>query len=180
MQNPLDWLSARTGIVLVDDWLRHPVDPNVLTLRVPGYRQTNTFACGFAAAATVVRYYYPRRSLNRLHELVEPDPESGTSTARLKAALRASRVAVREHDDLKWRDIYRAINQGWPVIVTVATRRADTLHWCVIYGVGRKPNRVFIAGQGLPWFGGKAHRYHEFRLGLWHPVGNGLICRRAK
>lgn len=178
MRHPLDWISGKTGIVLVDDWLKHPGTPDVTTLNVPGYRQTNTFSCGVTVAAIVVHHFYPRRSINRLYELVRPDTEMGTSTARLKQALRKSGIAVQERDDLKWADIRRAIENGRPVIVTVTTRKPAVLHWCVLYGAGNKPNRVFIAGNGLPWIGRKEFSYYEFRAAMWNPVGNGLVCRK--
>jgi hypothetical protein len=176
--NVLDRLSERTGIVVMPDRLLHPVNDDVVTLDVPGYRQTNTFSCGFTAAAMVMHYFFPRRSLNRLYDLVGPDPEIGVPTDRMIDALRKSRIAVRESEDLRWNDIRRAICAGLPIILTVNTRKPDVLHWCVIYGAGRKPNRLFVAGQGIPWLGRKEYSFQEFRRTLWNPVGNGLICRK--
>ncbi len=180
MRHPLDWFSGKTGIVLVDDWLTHPETPDVITLALPGYRQTNTFACGFTAACMVVHHFYPRRSINRLYELVRPDTEMGTSTARLKQALRKSGLAVQERDDLKWTDIHRAIESNCPVIVKVTTRKPDVLHWCVIYGTGKKPNRVFLAGVGTPLIGRKEFSFFEFSAAKWETRGFGLICRKQQ
>ena len=180
MKNPLDWLSEKTGIVLVEDRLKHPVAPGVVTIKLPGYRQTNTFACGLAAATMVVHHFYPRRSINRLYELVGPEPSMGTPTTRLVRALRQSGVAVEERDDLKWVDIRSAISEGRPIIVTVNTRSADVRHWCVLYGAATAPNRVYLAGYGIPWLGRKEYSYAEFRTAIWNEVGEGLICRRAR
>lgn len=177
----LDWISDKTGIVLINDRLKHPEKPGVVTLKkLPGYRQTDSFSCGAVAAAMVVHHFYPRRSINRLYELVRPDTEMGTSTTRLKQALRKSGIAVQERADLKWVDIRRAIEDGRPLIVTVTTRKDDELHWCVIYGVGRKPNRVFLAGYGTPWVGKKVLFYNEFSSAKWEPRGFGLICHKQQ
>lgn len=180
MRHPLDWITGKTGLVMIDDWLKHPGTPDVTTLDMPGYRQTNTFACGFVAAAIVVHHYFPRRSINRLYELVQPDTEMGTSTAKLKQALRKSGIAVQERDDLKWSDLRRSIENGHPLIVSVTTRKEDVLHWCVIYGIGRKPNRVFLAGVGTPLIGRKEFSYFEFSEAKWEPRRFGLICRKQR
>lgn len=180
MRNPLDWISGKTGIVMVEDWLKHPGTPDVITLNLPGYRQTTSFSCGATVAAIVVHFFHPRRSINRLYQLVQPDTETGTSTAQLKRALQKSGIAVQERDDLKWADIRRAIENGRPVIVSVVTRKPEVRHWCVVYGIGSKPNRVFLAGHGVPWVGKKEFTYYEFRAAMWEPAGFGLICSKKK
>lgn len=176
----LDRFSDQTGIVLVEDWLKHPDVPDVVTLKnLPGYRQTNTYSCGFTAAAMVVHHFYPRRSINRLYQLVQPDEEMGTSSAKLIGALRKSGIAVQEREDLKWTDLQQAIQMGRPVIASVSTRSADVLHWVVLYGYGRRPSRVFVAGHGIPWLGKKEFTYFEFRAAMWNPEGYALICRKS-
>lgn len=181
MRRLLDWISSKTGVVMINDLLKHPGTPGVVTLRrMPGYRQTDSFSCGLIAAAMVLHCFFPRRSLNRLAEMVRPDPENGTTTARMKSALRKSGIAVTDHEDLKWQDIRRAITNGQPVVVSVNSRKATELHWVVIYGAAKRPNRVFLAGHGIPWVGKKEFSYYEFRTAMWNPVGNGLICRKRQ
>ncbi len=178
----LDDLTVVTGVKLVADPLTHPPPADdAVTLRMPGYRQTDSFSCGFVAGLMAVHALHPRRSVGRFYDLVSPHRVTGTSNARLVQALRASGVVVTARKDLDFHGVAAAIHAGAPVVTTIATGCADTWHWVTLYGVGERPRRVFLAGSGTPGWS-RARREHEMLwgefAGIWRPRGFGLVCRR--
>ena len=68
-----------------------------------------------------------------------------------------------------------AIEDGYPIITTVKRSSAYDLHWVVLYGCGRAPNRVFVAGNGWPYLDGHVLPWVDFRR-VWSPRGEGLVC----
>jgi len=74
---------------------------------------------------------------------------------------------------LTFADLCAAIDAGRPVLVCVPTPDADTEHWVVIYGYGRRPSLVFVAGQGLPFIGRQRVKWPDFRQ-QWSPPGTGV------
>jgi hypothetical protein len=156
--------------------LNHPDDDNVETLNIRGYRQTDSYSCGFAAALTVVHAWFPHKSIGRFYKEVNPHPEDGTSQTKLVKVLRENHVAVSVHDDLDFDKIAAIIEDRHPIIVTVKRDGGDS-HWVVIYGVGHSPRRVFIAGNTFPhrWIGRTEYPWGEFYR-MWYGIGEGLIC----
>ena len=146
MKPGLDVIAETTGWRVIPDRLAHPRSKNVCTLDVPGYRQLESYTCGFAAGLIVLHTFYPRRSIRRLFDLVGSDYNYGTQNSTLVKSLRASGVGVGHRDDLTFAKICRAIDDGFPIITLVGSTDPEVEHWVVLYGYGRKPNRVFIAG----------------------------------
>lgn len=173
----VDDLSKLTGIWVLVDRLSHPNSDDVITLDVPGYRQANTFSCGVVAGLMVLHTFHPSRSKDRFYRRVDPCPKIGTDTAQLVRALRQSRIGVDVRYDLSWDRVYRNVSNGYPIITVVKTGNEDVEHWVVIYGVGKKPNRVFIAANGYPWIARRDYRWKAF-CSLWPPgeKGFGLVC----
>ena len=64
--------------------------------------------------------------------------------------MRSLGIGVDRRTKLTFDDICDAIDAGRPVLVCVTTSDPDMSHWVVIYGYGRRPKLVFVAGQGLP------------------------------
>ena len=176
ISNAVDGLSERTGIRVLPDWLSHPNSDDVITLDVPGYFQANTFSCGVTAGLMVLHTFHPSRSKDRFYRRV--DPCDSTSTAQLVRALRQSRIGVGVRYDLSWDRVYRNVSDGYPIITVVKTGDEDVDHWVVIYGVGKKPNRVFIAANGCLWIARREYRWKELCSSLWPPEGKGfgLVC----
>ena len=83
------------------------------------------------------------------------------------------------HDDLTFADLCGAIDSGCPVIVVVQNPGEDAAHWVVVYGYGKRPNRVFLATNGWPLFTSNRVPLRRFAQ-LWSPHGNGLICAERK
>ena len=177
INNAVDGSSKRTGIWVLPDWLSHPNSDDVITLDVPGYFQANTFSCGVTAGLMVLHTFHPSRSKDRFYRRVDPCPEDGTSTAQLVRALRQSRIGVGVRYDLSWDRVNRNVSDGYPIITVVKTGDEDVEHWVVIYGVGKKPNRVFIAANGCLWITRREYRWKEL-CSLWPPEGKGfgLVC----
>jgi len=61
----------------------------------------------------------------------------------------------------------------------VKTGREDTDHWVVIYGYGRRPNLVFVAGQGIHFIARQRKAWQDFRR-QWSPPGEGIVCWTAQ
>jgi hypothetical protein len=178
-QAVLDEASERTGWVAVRVTLQRAANDREVTLEVPGYRQINSYACGAVAAAMVVKYFRPQVSFARIYDAVDPTQRFGAGTTRVMRALRSLGVGVSRKTDLTFADICDAIDADRPIIVCVKTGDRGVDHWVVIYGYGRRPNRVFVAGQGLPFFARQRTAWPKFRK-VWSPRGEGLLCWKAK
>lgn len=175
----VDVVSDFTNYAAVRVPLQKASRPGEVTLDLTGYRQVNTYACGAVASAMVVRFLRPQMSFERIHAAVDPTLESGAGTRRVMRALRSLRVGVSRKTDLTFDDIYNAIDAGRPVMVCVKTKDKATDHWVVLYGCGRRPNLVFVAGQGLHFIARQRVKWQEFRQ-QWAPPGEGLVCWKAK
>jgi len=66
-----------------------------------------------------------------------------------------------------------AIFAGFPIVTLTKTTLPGTWHWVVIYGVGRRPNRVFVSGYHL--FRSTVFHWPEFRA-EWADPGYGIVC----
>ena len=127
----------------------------------------------------VVKFLRPQVSFERIHAAVDPTQKSGAGTLRVMRALRSLRVGVSRKTHLTFDDVCNAIDASRPVLVCVKTDDPRTQHWVVIYGYGRRPNLVFVAGQGLPFIGRQRVAWLQFRR-QWSPPGGGLVCWKAK
>lgn len=174
----INHISDLTGYAAVRVPLQQASRPGEVTLDFTGYRQVNTYACGAVAAAMVVKYLRPQVSFERIHAAVDPCQEIGAGTMRVTRALRSLRIGVSRRTKLTFDNISAAIEAGRPVLVCVKTDEPDTHHWVVIYGYGRRPNAVFVAGQGLPFIGKQRVMWQQFRR-QWSPPGEGLVCWKA-
>ncbi len=172
----LDRFSEKTGICVISDPLRHPSSSDVVTLDIPGYRQTNSFSCGFAAGLMVLHAFRPTASIDAFYRKVRPTSERGASTRKVVDALRKSGVGVSVRTNLSFRTIRETVDQGFPIIACVHTNEPDVHHWVVIYGYGLKPNRLFIAGNGKPVFDRREHLWTEYSRNMAPEKGFGLVC----
>jgi ABC-type bacteriocin/lantibiotic exporter with double-glycine peptidase domain len=174
-----DAVSDLTGYAAVRVPLQKASRPGEVTLDFTGYRQVNTYACGAVAAAMIVKYLRPPVSFERIHAAVAPCPEIGAGTLRVTRALRSLGIGVKRQTRLTFEDIGTALDDGRPVLVCVRTHEADTDHWVVLYGYGRRPKLVFVAGQGWPFLTKQRVKWPDFRQ-QWSPPGEGLVCWKAK
>lgn len=172
----LDEFSAKTGICVISDPLRHLSSSDVVTLNIPGYRQTNSFCCGFVAGLMVLHTFRPSASIDAFYRKVRPTSEYGASTRKVVNALRKSGVGVSIRTNLTFRSIRETLDQGYPIIACVHANEPDVQHWVVIYGYGLKPNRIFIAGNGKFFFNKREHLWSEYSKGMAPAKGFGLVC----
>jgi len=173
-------LADVTGIRVLPDRLLHPREPNVQTLKVPGYVQSQPHTCGFVAALMILHYFRPDYPTERLYERIRPDGKWGVSRRKLADTLRGCKVRVTERRDLAFRDIMEAIDQDRPIALMVHTNTPGTMHWVVVYGYGRYPNRLYVAANGLPLLSRKQYPYGMFRAHFWAQRGFGLVCAGPK
>lgn len=180
MKRLFNWLADATGIRVLPDPLPHPKDRSVETLKLPGYYQTQAHTCGFAAGLTILRYFRPGFPAEKFYQCIRPHARLGVSRRRLMDALRASGLRVRRRTDLDFSAITDSIDSGRPIAVVVHTRDADAKHWVVIYGYGRRPNRLYVTANGRPFFGKREYPYGIFRMHFLVDPGFGLVCAGMK
>jgi Papain-like cysteine protease AvrRpt2 len=166
------------GIRVLPDRLIHPRHPNVATIRIPGYCQVQTWTCGPVAALMVVHHFRPSVQAKRVFCLAAADPHRGTSVARLVRTLRGCGIQVGQRTNLGFQDIVRAVDRGRPIMTVVRTNKPGISHWVVCYGYGKRPNRVYVAANGLPLMSQREYPWGIFRQHHWTDAGFGLVCSR--
>lgn len=147
------------------------------TLDLAGYRQIDSFSCGGVAAAMAVKFLRPQMSFERIYAAVSPT-QDGAETVRVTRALRSLGIRVSWRKNLTFDDICNAIDAEYPVLVWIKTNDVKTEHWVVLYGYGRRPDLMFIAGRGIHFVARNRMRRREFRR-LWASSGEGLVCSKA-
>jgi len=171
----LDQISAFTGYAATRVPLQQATTPNEVTLKLPGYRQLDSYSCGAIAVAMVTKFLRPAVSFERCYTTVNPQPRTGAGTQRVLRALRSLGLKVLHRHHLTFAALRAAIDAGCPVLVCVQTAEPHIDHWVVLYGYGQRPNLVFIAGQGLPFLSRQRMSWSDFRQ-QWTPRGVGLVC----
>jgi len=183
-------MSVLAPYHLAVEKLPHPKDGTCDTLDMNGFGQTNDYSCGYAAIAMVIDAFtaLPKdkrgmyedidamtAKLEEAWHTLKPDEEFGSSTTSIIRTIRKLGMGVSAKDDLTFKSICQYISDGYPIITTVRTSIPDTDHWVVLYGVGEKPNRVYMAGTYF--LSGATHRnlWPHFRRN-WSPNGFGLLC----
>jgi hypothetical protein len=174
----VDVVSDLTGYAAVRVPLQTASRPGEVTLGLTGYRQIDSYSCGAVASAMVVKFLRPSVSFERIHAAVDPCQEIGAGTLRVMRALRSLGIGVKRRTKLTFDDICTAIDAGSPVLVCVTTSDPYTNHWVVIYGYGRRPKLLFVAGQGLHFIARQRVKWQDFRS-KWSPPGEGLVCWKA-
>jgi len=173
-----DAVSELTGYAAVRVPLQMASRPGEVTLDLAGYRQIDSYSCGAVASAMVVKFLRPSVSFERIHAAVDPCREIGAGTLRVMRGLRSLGLVVKRQTKLTFADIRTAIDDGHPVMVCVTTSDPYTNHWVVIYGYGRRPKLVFVAGQGLHFIARQRVKWPDFRS-KWSPPGEGTVCWKA-
>ena len=169
-------ISEITGVRAVVAPLKHPKRPGCKTLLIPGYRQVQTYTCGFIAAANVLHLYHPEVDLTVLYSIL--DHRDGTEEFQVADGLRTYGIEVERRTTLDFCSICQALVHGSPIIAAVRTIFYG--HWIVIYGYDSLKQTVFICGNGYhPVLNRKEVSFDHFCT-KWDPVGNGLICTLGK
>lgn len=176
----LDTFATATGIRLVPEPLRHPSADDVCTLDIQGYRQIESYTCGYAAGATILHTFHPDACLDKFFKQYNPDHDHGLEIKQLIRCLRANGIGVSEKHDLTFKKIAATLDEGFPILTLTRTNERNIQHWVVLYGYGKNPNRVFIAGEKLPVInritGSQEIPWSEFSRSKWADKGFGLVC----
>lgn len=160
-----DWLPS------LDQGLDE-AERSTVKLQVRSYQQTNWFCCGAVAAWAVLEAFEPDASYGAIYDDCAPDPCEGMTEGEIARALRQHGITVAYKRNMSFAEICAAIDAGKPLIVGVGFEYPDGDHWMVLCGVGRRPDRVYLANprERMGW--------KTFRDGYWNPVGNALMCSR--
>jgi len=169
-----DRVTDLTGLVAVPVPIEQAQGPREVTLDLPGYIQTSSYSCG-AMAAMVVHRFRPRMGFDRIYDAVDPSPKFGAKPLQVVQALRSCGLRVSHRKKLSFARLCRAINRGRPIVVLIHNHGSEDDHWVVVYGYGRRPDRLFIAVNGVPWFNRNRIARSRFER-IWKPPGNGLVC----
>jgi hypothetical protein len=175
-----DTLADATGIRLIPDTIWHPSADEVCTLDIQGYIQIESYTCGYAAGAIILHTFHPDACLDKFFEQCNPDYDHGLEIKPLIRCLRANGIGVSEKHDLTFNKIVATLDEGFPIITLIRTKEKNIQHWVVIYGYGKNPNRIFMAGEGLPLLnritGSQEIPWSEFSRSKWADKGFGLVC----
>ena len=151
----------------------------VTKLLMPSYCQTDWYSCGPIAAWSVLETFHPDADFATFYHACRPLPTEGTSESKLVKALRQHGVGISVRHDLTFDRIASAIESGFPIITGVGEDESgDGDHWVVIYGVSRKPKRLFVSNivrMHNPFNSREAFTWSEWRE-EWNPRGEGLVC----
>jgi hypothetical protein len=160
-----DWLpSLDQGL---DDSQR-----NTVKLKLHSYSQTNWYCCGAVAGWAVLEAFKPNASYGAFYDDCSPDPCEGMPESEIARALRNHGITAGYKRNMDLAGIRSAIDRGFPLIVGVGFDNPDGDHWMVIYGYGRRPDRVYLANprERVGW--------KTFRDGYWNSTGAALVCSR--
>ena len=174
----LDTVPLALGIQKIPDLLPEGAGKNEVKLSLHSYCQTDTYSCGAIAGWSVLEFLKPKADFKKFYRDCAPDREYGTPNTRLRAALRKHGVSVGDRSNLNFASIHQCLRDGKPILIAIAEGALfdeDAAHWVVIYGVGTKPNRVFISGKTRPGFSRQQMTWREFKS-IWYPRGYGLVC----
>jgi hypothetical protein len=167
--------GSAIGLVAVPVPIEQAQGQSEVTLDLPGYLQTNSYSCGAMAAAMVVHRFRSRMSFERIYDAVDPLPECGAGALCVVRGLRSCGLHVSHRKKLSFARLCQAIDRGRPVVVLIDNPGSEDDHWVVVYGYGRRPDRLFIAVNGVPWFNRNRIARSQFER-IWKPPGNGLVC----
>ncbi|WP_428267191.1 cysteine peptidase family C39 domain-containing protein [Haliangium sp.] len=146
-----------------------PHEPEATTLPVLGFRQARDYACGFATALMVMRYFDVRVPARELFERLGTD-RGGTRQTAIVRELRITGLRANVRYDVDFERLARAIDRNKLIVGYLH----DIEHWLVVYGYGRGPERVFVADP-RPDAGPCVQPWADYRGRL---NGFGIVCSR--
>jgi len=114
-------------------------------------------------------------SFGQIYASVNPSPECGAGRTSVARALRICGIHANWQHRLTFEQLCSAIDQNRPIVAAIHNLGAEADHWVVVYGYCRRPDRVFIACNGLPWLRSNRMARREFER-IWMPRGNGIVC----
>lgn len=111
-----------------------------VTVRVFGYRQTRSYSCGFATVLMILRTFGRAIEARTLFQSLGTG-RSGTRQRAIVRELRRAQISANVRYDVDFETLVRAFDAAKLVVGYLA----DVEHWLVLYGYGRRPDRLFVA-----------------------------------
>jgi len=123
------------------------------SLELIGFVQNDGYSCGAIAGYIVTKSIYKETDFESFYTSCNPCPKNGTSDTRLVTALNRFGIAVKKKTSkLTFKQIKKAISDGYPLITTINYWKSADTHWVVIYGYENKSQKIYIANpeRGAP------------------------------
>jgi predicted double-glycine peptidase len=112
--------------------------------------QTDSYSCGYAAAATLLKHFCVTYKTRELWRELAPCPDNGVTTAALLGALRARNLTA-----ARWKltaaNLAHAYAAGLPVLLSARldTQPPGDEHWMV--AAGYRNGSVLLLNQPSVW-----------------------------
>lgn len=139
-----------------DLWTTGSRRRSVVIEKVCGFHQLDSYSCGAAAVATVIRaytnYLKPKHWYTTLR-YTNPQRDGGTPTRRVRRALHELGFKTTLKRTFHADNVSQAIRAGDMIITTVKMpgQEADSTHWIVVAGCS--PDDVLVLNAtGIPLF----------------------------
>lgn len=146
---------------------------------LPNYRQQDEHSCGFLAALTVVRYFYPDTSRRTVLQEVRPSIHHGVDRNSLMDGLYRLGVVAGFRSNMTVSMLRRHVRAGRPVIVSVWPEDWISDHWVVVQGFS--PDRIHLTNWprciSLARF---AELWSDMDMRGQGGSQEGLVCRPAQ
>ena len=147
-----------------------------VSIPLPTYVQEDYHSCGFLAALTVARYFYPRVPDVDVLRAVRPGMGTGTPSERVVAGLAKVGVEATYRGDLCLCNLRGLVMMNIPTIISVWPSEWPGDHWTVVRGF--RSGRIYLTNHyslTLDWF------WTEWvtNWGDGACTGAGLVCKKV-
>lgn len=164
-------------------WARYTVHAprriNGDNIPLPNYRQQDEHSCGFIAALTVVRHFYPDTSCRAVLQEVRPSIHHGVNRYSLMNGLAGLGISTTFRANICMVALQRYVRAGTPVIVSVWPEDWISDHWVVVQGFS--PDRIHLTNWprciSLARF---AELWSDMDMRGQGGSQEGLVCRPAQ
>lgn len=165
---------------LLADLVRIPGAHAEATAAVPPIEQQQSYTCGPAALAAVIRRFGRTVGESYLSRQLGSDPDVGTPPAKMLAGARALGLDAGARESMTLAELERHVILGRPVLVCLQALNEpaggwEGGHWCVV--TGRDGGTILLAD---PATGDAARRVPKAEfVRRWHDRdGDGRIYRQ--
>lgn len=141
--------------LLIRDLASTTRSQHATVLHMYGHHQTDTYSCGVAAAATILKAASVPYTTADLWQVLKPCRNTGVSAERMRSGLQRSYGIKCREVPLSMTTIKTSIGQGYPLLVAAHLNRQsdEEEHWMVVAGVRSKTKEVLLLNHtGVPGF----------------------------
>lgn len=138
-------------------------DTNEHTIQLDkAYLQLNSWACGAAAAATIICHYHPEVDADEIYAVINPTQEEGTLDGVMMCTMKDYRIQmVKMHVGLeKLKAVLKAGRLVLALQNAVDVDGSDCLHYVVVYGEHK--GMLYVAGPAGNWKWNWKMKYGDF------------------